>query len=136
MEFVKTVLLLDDNPSCNFIMGEFIKLADDSIQILSAESVQEALEILDDPDIIFPDVIYVDLNMPVQNGFDFIQVFERRYFEHYPHCRLFMLTSSLRFEDKNHAMTYQSVRDFVSKNDIDHFLRNSLVKAVAWKSTI
>lgn len=131
MEFVKTVLLLDDNPSCNFIMGEFIKLADDSIDILMAESVQEALEILDDSESAFPDVIYVDLNMPVQNGFDFIQLFESRYFEFYPHCRIFMLTSSLRSEDKSHAMTYQSVRDFVSKNDIDHFLRNSLTKAVS-----
>lgn len=131
MEFVRTVLLLDDNPSCNFIMGEFIKLADETIEILMAESVQEAMDLLQDSDVNFPDVIYVDLNMPVQNGFDFIQLFERTFFNFYPHCRLFMLTSSLRSEDREIAMSYQSVRDFVSKNDIDHFLRNSLQKAVA-----
>ncbi|MCB0762072.1 MAG: response regulator [Flavobacteriales bacterium] len=130
MQFVSTVLLIDDNPSCNFIMGEFIKLADDRIEVLMAESVQDAVALLDDPEISFPDVIYVDLNMPVQNGFEFIQLFERKYFPFYPHCRLFMLTSSLRAEDKDYAMSYQSVRDFVSKNDIDVFLRSSLQKAV------
>ncbi len=131
MNYVNSVLLIDDNPSCNFIMSEFIKLADERIEVHVSESVQEALEKLNDPLICFPEVIYVDLNMPVQNGFEFIEAFEQRFMITHPGSKLFMLSSSLRPEDKERALTYQSVQDFVSKNDIDTFLQKTLLRAVA-----
>ena len=131
MEYVRSVLLIDDNPSCNFIMTEFIKLADDGINVYSAESVEEAITILGDAGLQFPEVIYVDLNMPVQNGFEFIEAFEDQFMQMHPECKLFMLSSSLREEDKTQALKYQSVKEFVSKNDIDTFLQRTLLKIAA-----
>lgn len=131
MEFVDSVLLIDDNPSCNFIMREFIKLADPSIEVYEAESVAKAMELLRDPGTHFPEVIYVDLNMPVQSGFDFIELFEKEFYGAHDAARLFMLTSSLRQEDRHRALMYRSVREFVSKNDIDTFLQRTLLRAVA-----
>lgn len=131
MDYVKSVLLLDDNPSCNFIMSEFIKLTDQSIYVYEAESVEQAVQILHDPMNVFPEVIYVDLNMPVQNGFDFIDYYERTFHQSHPLTKLFMLSSSLRSEDKHRAMMFRSVCDFVSKNEIDNFLQNTLTRAVA-----
>ncbi|MGB0423388.1 MAG: response regulator [Flavobacteriales bacterium] len=131
MEYVRTVLLIDDNPSCNFIMNEFIKLADDQIEVLDAESVEHALDQLASGLIRFPDVIYVDLNMPVLNGFDFIEIYEKEFLKDHPESKIYMLSSSLRPEDKKKAMAYQSVKDFVSKNDIDLFLQDTLLKISA-----
>jgi CheY-like chemotaxis protein len=131
MEFVKSVLLIDDNPSCNFIMTEFIKLADHSIVVLCAESVPEALEILSKSADVFPEVIYVDINMPVQNGFDFVEQYESAYQMDHPSSKLFMLSSSLREEDKAKALKYKSVCNFVSKNEIDDFLQVTLMRKTA-----
>lgn len=131
MQYVRSVLLIDDNPSCNFIMSEFIKLTDDSILVYVAESVDEAEALLSDANCIFPEVIYVDLNMPILNGFDFIEMFERNFIAQHPDTRLFMLSSSLRSEDRHRALMFRSVHDFVSKNDIDSFLQGTLTKAVA-----
>jgi CheY-like chemotaxis protein len=131
MEFVKSVLLIDDNPSCNFIMTEFIKLADHSIVVLCAESVPEALEILSKSADVFPEVIYVDINMPVQNGFDFVEQYESAYQMGHPSSKLFMLSSSLREEDKAKALKYKSVCNFVSKNEIDDFLQVTLMRKTA-----
>lgn len=131
MQYVRSVLLIDDNPSCNFIMSEFIKFTDDSILVYVAESVDEAEALLSDPNCIFPEVIYVDLNMPILNGFDFIELFERNFVAQHPETRLFMLSSSLRNEDRHRALMFRSVHDFVSKNDIDSFLQGTLTKAVA-----
>ncbi|MFZ6052213.1 response regulator [Halocola ammonii] len=129
MQFVKNVFLIDDNPSCNFIMTEFIKLADESINVFTAESVSEAISALEAMgEETFPDVLYVDLNMPVQSGFEFIEEYEEKFYSKHPNSRLFMLTSSLREEDKLAAMDYNSVEGFVSKNDIDEFLQNTLLK--------
>lgn len=130
MEFVKSVLLIDDNPSCNFIMNEFIKLADPNIQVYEADSVEDALEILAKLDSC-PDVIYVDVNMPVMNGFDFIENFEKMYSLKNPNCKIFMLSSSLRVEDKERALAHSCVKAFVSKNDIDSFLQDTLLREVA-----
>jgi CheY-like chemotaxis protein len=131
MEYVKSVLLVDDNPSCNFIMSEFIKLTDTRIKVAMAESVDDALRMLAESEGAFPEVIYVDINMPVQDGFDFLEQFERRFLVQYPDTRVFMLSSSLRSEDRHRALMYRSVYDFVSKNDIDNFLQTSLTRAVA-----
>jgi CheY-like chemotaxis protein len=131
MNYVKSVLLIDDNPSCNFIMGEFIKLTDSSICVYTAESVQEAESLLQNMGGNFPEVIYVDLNMPLQNGFDFIELFEQRFMTAHSETRIFMLSSSLRDEDRHRALMFRSVYDFVSKNDIDSFLQNTLTRAVA-----
>jgi CheY-like chemotaxis protein len=110
-------------------MTEFIKLADESINVFTAESVSEALITLKTmSEETFPDVLYVDLNMPVQSGFDFIEEYEKEFYEKHPGSRLFMLTSSLREEDKLAAMDFKSVQDFVSKNDIDEFLQNTLLR--------
>jgi CheY-like chemotaxis protein len=109
-------------------MTEFIKLANDSIVVQSCESVEEALDFLSMVDKEFPDVIYVDLNMPILDGFDFIESFENFFGDHHSTCSLFMLTSSLREDDRDRAMAYQSVKDFVSKNDIDEFLHATLRK--------
>lgn len=130
MEFVRSVLLIDDNPSCNFIMSEFIKLADEHIEVHVAESVEQALDQLSFSDQ-FPEVIYVDLNMPILNGFDFIELFEKEFHNEHPRTKIFMLTSSLREEDKIKALTYESVKDFVSKNDIDAFLQQTLIRIPA-----
>jgi len=130
MEYVESVLLIDDNPSCNFIMNEFIKLADPSILVYEADSVEAALTILSTLDRC-PDVIYVDVNMPVMNGFEFIEQYERDYSLQYPNSKIFMLSSSLRLEDKERALAHACVRDFVSKNDIDKFLQHTLVREVA-----
>jgi CheY-like chemotaxis protein len=127
VNYVNSVLLIDDNPSCNFIMREFIKITDSGIVVNEAESVDEALEILSNAEI-FPEVVYVDLNMPVKNGFDFIEEFQTLFAASHPETKLYMLSSSLRGEDKEAAMLYPSVQDFVNKNEIDNFLQATLLR--------
>jgi CheY-like chemotaxis protein len=112
-------------------MSEFIKLADETIRVISAESVEEAMEALKVAGADFPDVIYVDINMPLQNGFEFVELYEEQFMALHPRTRLFMLSSSLRLDDREKAMAYDSVDDFVSKNDIDEFLKITLSKRVA-----
>ncbi len=122
---VNSALLIDDDPSCNFILSEFINLVNKSIKKSSAFSVDESLEILETI-ISFPDVIYLDLNMPIKSGFDFLEHYEKKYFPLYPHTKIYVLTSSLRPSDKEKTLSFACVTDYKSKSEIDQFIEDSL----------
>jgi CheY-like chemotaxis protein len=73
---MKRVLLVDDDPTCNLICSKFLENLNTSVQSSIALNGQQALDFLMDykrhP---LPDVILLDLNMPVMGGFEFLEAF-------------------------------------------------------------
>ena len=67
MKLAFHVLLIDDNPDCNFIMREFIRMVDDGITVSQVESAKQAEDLLAGSGD-FPEVIFVDINMPITDG--------------------------------------------------------------------
>lgn len=63
----------------------------------------------------FPQVIFVDLKMPVVDGFEFIDLFEQDYLEKFPCTKIFVLTSSTRSSDVENAIAFKSVVDYLPK---------------------
>lgn len=125
-KFINNALLIDDDPCCIFILGEFIHLVDSSIKRNSAYSVDEALCLLD-KSIPFPEVIYVDLNMPIKSGFDFLKHYQANYHSLHPATKVFVLTSSLRLSDKEKTTSYSCVSGYKSKSEIDQFIESTLL---------
>ncbi len=71
---VKTIMLIDDNKIDNFFHQRVIKKYDSSINVIISESGQEALDYLTGPDTtILPDLIFLDINMPGMNGWEFLE---------------------------------------------------------------
>ncbi|GAA4819740.1 response regulator [Algivirga pacifica] len=94
---VSSVLLIDDNKTDNFINKRIIELAGFAQNIFVKQSAQEALTFLkenaeDHSDL--PKIIFLDINMPVMNGFEFIQAFENCPAEVKNHCKIVVLSSS------------------------------------------
>ena len=73
---MKRVLLVDDDPTCNLICSKFLEKLSTSVQSSIALNGRQALDFLMDykrhP---LPDVILLDLNMPVMGGFEFLSAF-------------------------------------------------------------
>jgi CheY-like chemotaxis protein len=130
MKLAQHVLLIDDNPDCNFIMREFIRMVDAEIQVTSLESSMDGLQWLAQTSVI-PDVVFVDINMPIIDGFGFLQAFQDRFRLQFPETRVFMLSSSVREEDVNRAKASQVVSGFISKSYIDDHLKEALTVSVA-----
>jgi CheY-like chemotaxis protein len=70
------------------------------------------------PDKFPPVVIFLDINMPLIDGFQFLQEFSelRKKFD-YSQCTVLMYSSSERVEDIERASKYGFVADFIVKGE-------------------
>ena len=115
---MKKVLLIDDDPIANAINKKIIEKkyscrvtaftdAVDALVQLKAWSVYETTA--------FPVVIFVDINMPRMNGWQFLDEFQKLPPALLQPCTVFLLTSSTDADDMQKSRTYHCVQDFISK---------------------
>src|SRR3954470_6844268 len=72
----KKVMLIDDNETDLFIHNRVLQLSGYGNDIVSFTSALDALAYLKQNKIeTWPDIIFLDLNMPVMNGFVFLMEF-------------------------------------------------------------
>ena len=104
MSFLKGILLVDDDKTTNFynrFVIESNKLAENVYEALTA---QEALDFLIHNKGRI-DLILLDLNMPMLNGFEFIDRFRSQGFNS-DKIKIFMLTSS------NHKLDMDMIKEY------------------------
>jgi CheY-like chemotaxis protein len=66
-------------------------------------------------DTIAPDLILLDLNMPVMDGWNFLEHYIRKYSERLPETKVAILSSTVNPEDFIRAQRYEIVIDFLNK---------------------
>ena len=113
------MLLIDDDEINNFILIRLIKEAGIPISCSSVSNGKKGLSKLvrwnqrNDPQ--YPDIILLDLDMPIMDGFEFLDKYEKELFQKHPNVHLYMVSSSIRAEDRARAKSYESVSNFISK---------------------
>ena len=109
------ILLIDDDAVNNELSTLQLKRYDPDIEIIEKRTVREALEYLDDENNLKPNVILLDINLPVTNGWQFLEVQE----EKDSNIIVFMLSSSVHYKDREKAKQYKSVKGFLEKPMFD-----------------
>ena len=115
---LKNVLLIDDSESDNFYHLRKIKKMDIADNIRTCFSGQEALDYLtSEMDGIHPQptLIFLDINMPGMNGWEFLEEYEKLEVAQQGEIVLTMLSNSIDARDKEKAGTYKTVRGYYSK---------------------
>lgn len=109
----KRILLVDDDEGFNFLNRMILNDVIDNCSVSEALNGSAALEMLSNQKEC-PEVILLDINMPGMDGFEFLQEFEKHP-ECYGYTKIFILTSSLREEDKISALDHKSVVGYFDK---------------------
>lgn len=118
----RNVMLIDDNDLDNFINVKTLEANFFAEMIYTNTSAQSAIEFLNNLmtlgeqfSIIFPEVIFVDINMPMMDGFQFIEAFKKHVEGQLHQPKLVILTSSVYHEDRQKALSISSDIIFLNK---------------------
>lgn len=115
---MKSIFLIDDDPifvhltkkiinstNCQYAISEF---TDGEIAIHHLAEIQDQMERL-------PDVIFLDLNMPVMDGWEFLNEYNELSSKIKKNIALFIVTSSISPQEVERSKTYRTVTDFLIK---------------------
>lgn len=113
---VHTTLLIDDSDIDLFIQRRFLEVYQFSNELIAFRSAKEALSWLgqlngDRP----PEIIFLDLNMPEMDGFDFLKSFETLPAGIRSATHIVVLTSSNSNKDREQAFLSSNVIQFITK---------------------
>src|SRR5690554_4761020 len=97
------VIIIDDDEDLNFLQSRMCIRSKVIRNYYIANSAHQALVYLTGT-AIPPDIIFVDLNMPEMNGFQFIESFENDFLSRYPETQLYVLSSSVSEKDRKKSL--------------------------------
>lgn len=115
MEKLKKVLLIDDDEivnSINKVIIQHAKFADEIITENFASNAISYIKGLSKEDL--PKAIFLDVNMPEMNGWDFVEEYEKIGIDS-GDVTIIMLTSSINPRDQKRALSMNHIKAFVSK---------------------
>lgn len=108
---LKNIILIDDDEVVHFIFKRVASNYDSTIQTLFFKSARQALQYLQNNDSLQVDVIFLDINMPVMNGWDFLKSYQELNYA-YP---VYILSSSADSSDLDKSTTFTTVKGYFTK---------------------
>lgn len=108
-------MLIDDNSDDNFFHEREIKKSDLSCMVITKSSGLEALEYLKSKKDPRANLIFLDINMPGMNGWEFLQEYGLMDKDLQGQAINIMLTTSNNPDDKDRAKAFNFVSDYIIK---------------------
>jgi len=115
---VDLVMLVDDNDTDNFISRRIIEITKFAKSVEIKNSGKSALEYLEEFRNDYnklPDIIFLDINMPIVDGFVFLYEFERFADSLKDKCKVIILSSSDNKRDIDKIVNNDYVVKFITK---------------------
>ena len=114
----KTIWVVDDDPIYQIIINKIIQRSEMFSKIFSYKNGKEAFDSLCeaiDKDGDLPDIILLDINMPVMDGWEFMEAMGEIQPKFKRQIIVYIVSSSIAVEDKNTSKTYTNILGYLSK---------------------
>lgn len=128
---LKNVLLIDDSESDNFYHARKIRKMGITDNIHMCYSGEDALSYLKselDGNHPQPTLIFLDINMPGMNGWEFIEAYEKLEVAQQGEIILTMLSNSIDERDRMKANGFKTVQGYYSKPLSEEYLTEIIEK--------
>jgi len=125
-------IVIDDSKLDCFIAEKIIRNSGGIDSIKSFLQAKEALQYIATarPEDVAHTIVMVDIQMPVMNGFEFVEAFEKFSPEIKKNYTLYVISSSINDNDLNRVQNYSSVKQFINKpltnNSLIQLLENPI----------
>ena len=125
---LKCIMLIDDNPDDNFFHEREIKKNNIAKSVVTQGSGTDALEYIVLDKKPSPDIIFLDINMPGMNGWEFLKEYDKLEAGLKNSIIIIMLTTSDNPDDAFRAEGIGAVSDYITKPLTAEILKTVLTK--------
>ena len=115
---IECVLLIDDDVATNFYNKKIVDKHNKFKDTITINSGLKALTYIIESskgNCKKPELIFLDINMPGMNGWEFLHEYEKLDETITRDIKLIMLTTSTNVDDFNKSLTYDRVNDYINK---------------------
>ncbi|TDQ33101.1 response regulator [Zeaxanthinibacter enoshimensis] len=118
MKKIRTSCIIDDDPIFIYGTKRIMKEVNFCDEVLVYQNGQQALDGLSsilDADENFPSVIFLDLNMPIMNGWEFLEELTKITHPKIEHLIIYIISSSIDPRDLERVKDYEIVHNYILK---------------------
>ena len=113
------ILCIDDDPITLMLCKKVIAKSNFCHEIITSSNGEDALQhfttMKENASITRPDLIFLDLNMPIMGGWEFLNFFKKTDFSEFKTIKVVVLSSTIDPEDLEKSKQYEMVIDFLPK---------------------
>ncbi|PKV51965.1 CheY-like chemotaxis protein [Aquimarina sp. MAR_2010_214] len=113
MKKLKRFLLIDDSRATNFFNKTIIEKVQCVEEVFIAENGKQALDYIQSE--IIPEIIFLDINMPVMDGWEFIAEYQKLDDKYKGSVIILMLGTELSKEDEEKAAHILEIKEYAKK---------------------
>jgi CheY-like chemotaxis protein len=113
MHKLNTILLVDDDDATNYLHEIHLNNLNVAGNILKVHNGKQALDLLFSGKLLIPDLIILDINMPIINGWLFLEEYSK--LRDSQISKIIMVTASINPLDETKGKTHPYVLDFIGK---------------------
>lgn len=113
---MKKVAIIDDDDIFQFTTKVKFEKLELASEVIIFNDGEEAIEYLKETAMVdLPDILLLDINMPIVDGWDFLELFQHLDKEKQQVLEIHMLSSSINPDDVRRADENPYVRDYITK---------------------
>lgn len=120
--------IIDDDKIFVFVLKKLLEKNGNFKEVIDFSNGEDVIQTICVPDKPRPNLILLDINMPVLDGWQFLDELEK--FSCKDKHNVFIMTSSIDTSDIEKAKSYTTVKDFISKPINNEKLEEIIKKVV------
>ena len=120
---LKSIVLLDDNTATNFIHETYLRRVNCVERIYTFTMGEKAIEYLMSLEV-FPELIFVDINMPTMDAWEFMEIYEEIDMSLKINTKVILLTTSIIPSDKGKMSLFNEIEAMMFKPLNEEAIKN------------